>query len=215
MSMINFNELFIVKYKNKKNESIYYFQPRLLFEGKNLCYFDVIENNIHEDIFDKCNDNQEYDCFQDVFFYNSVMYEAFKPLIAQECDTHIDQFLEMIQIMGISPFFGFWLDFINEKSILSNALDDMKRENNSIEVALLKVVDESHSNQLFATEMTNMFIQNLIKILFQTEYKYANFFDISQQEYLGELEKYQGHDKSKRAYSINLQQICFLGMDFK
>ena len=63
MSMINFNELFIVKYKNKKNESIYYFQPRLLFEGKNLCYFDVIENNINKEIFDKCNDNQEYDCF--------------------------------------------------------------------------------------------------------------------------------------------------------
>jgi len=63
MSMINFNELFIIEYKNKKNESIYYFQPRLLFDGKNLCYFDVIEKNINEDIFDRCNENQEYDCF--------------------------------------------------------------------------------------------------------------------------------------------------------
>jgi len=38
--------------------------------------------------------------------------------------------------------------------------------------------------------MTSMFTQNLIKILFQREYKYAEFFHISQEEYLAEYEKY-------------------------
>ena len=57
-----------------------------------------------------------------------------------------------------------------------------------------------------------MFNQNLIEILFENEYKYAEYFHLSQHEYMGEfgqgpdlIKPKDEEDEHIKSYSVNFQ----------
>jgi len=49
MSTINFFELFLIQYKDNKKECNSYMQPRMILEGNNLLYYDIIDKNKQDD----------------------------------------------------------------------------------------------------------------------------------------------------------------------
>jgi len=124
MAQMNFRELFILNYQNEKTKPIHYFQPRIAFKGKNLCYFDIRNIELDVNVLDDQSFSKEFKYLDELYIFNSSIYDALVGDNYTGCmHTMLKNMLRVIEIYGISKHFMFWLDFMNEESILSNLLN--------------------------------------------------------------------------------------------
>ena len=116
----------------------------------------------------------------------------------------------------------FWMDFKEEKSLLSESL---RIGDQFTEEMLAAQLDRMFTNQQVAEEMTEMFNSNIAQLLAQNKTNFFGFFDLSQEEYMGQagITKLENpeehaetsdedcsdeeHEQPKMQYAVNFQTV--------
>ena len=137
----------------------------MVLNGKCVCYSDFLLSKVDEKEFENYTINKtenQMENYNQMHMWNSPLYECLYLLDINDKKKSMHAMMNFARHAQVSHFFMFWLDFKEEKSLLSETL----YENNiKTEELLALQLDRMFKSKLFAKDMTAMFSSNMIAII--------------------------------------------------